>query len=73
MDKNKSSISRKNALKRMGGLSLGLPFLPSMLGNLSLEEKKENNPVGKGKKIKVKPNILWITSEGVPLSVLSCY
>ena len=41
MDKNKNSISRKNALKRMGGLTLGMPFLPSMLGNLSFESKKE--------------------------------
>ena len=73
MDKNKISISRKDALKRMGGLSFGLPFIPSMLGNLSVEEKSENKRRSKGHKIKGKPNILWITTEGVPLSVLSCY
>lgn len=73
MDKNKNSISRKDALKRMGGLSFGLPFLPSILGNLPVEEKKENKPVFKGNKIKGKPNILWITTEGVPINALSCY
>ena len=52
MEKNKNSISRKDALKTMGGLSFGLPFLPSMLGHLSAEEKKEKKPISKGKKIK---------------------
>lgn len=73
MNKNKNSISRKDALKRMGGLSFGLPFIPSILANLPLDGKKKNRPISKAKKIKGKPNILWITAEGVPLSVLSCY
>src|SRR5690242_2246479 len=73
MGKNKNSISRKDALKTMGGLSFGLPFLPSMLGNLSVESKKPKNPFLKKNKIKGKPNILWITTEGVPINALSCY
>lgn len=71
MDQQKKSISRKNALKRMGGLSLGLPFLPSMLANISDEDKNQKR-VYKPKR-NGKPNILWITTEGVPLSVLGCY
>ena len=70
MDNNKHSISRKDALKRLGELTLGLPFVPSMMNNFSLENKivKKKNTIKNGK-----PNILWITTEGVPLSVLSCY
>ena len=73
MDKNKNSISRKAALKRLGGLSFGLPFLPSMVSNFSTEGNQATNPFGKKNKIKGKPNIRWITTEGVPINALSCY
>jgi len=40
MGKNKNAISRKAALKRLGGLSFGLPFLPSIAGSFSAESKQ---------------------------------
>ena len=73
MDKNKNSISRKAALKRLGGLSFGLPFLPSMVGSFSAEGKQQSNPFFTKNKIKGKPNILWIKKEGVNINELSCY
>ena len=73
MDKDSNSISRKNALKRMGGLTLGMPFLPSILGNLSFEKKEKTFRRSKNGKIKGQPNILWITTEGVPVNALGCY
>src|SRR6185437_3926305 len=73
MDQNRNSISRKAVLKRMVGLSLGLPFLPSLFGNFSTGIKKDLNPLFRKNKIKGKSNILWITTEGVPINALSCY
>jgi len=73
MDQNTNSISRKAALRRMGGLSLGLPFLPSLMGNFSTAARKDSKPFFRKNKIKGKPNILWITTEGVPVNALSCY
>ena len=72
MDNNKNSISRKNALKRLGGLTLGLPFMPSLMSNFPFENKNEYKQFLR-KKIKGKPNILWITTEGVPVNALGCY
>ncbi|HLR38408.1 MAG TPA: sulfatase [Chitinophagaceae bacterium] len=70
----KNNISRKDALKRMGGLALGLPLAPSALSNISFSGVKHApNIMVPQKRIKGKPNVLWITTEGVPVSVLSCY
>ena len=66
-----NKITRKEALKRIGGLALGSALLSSSVLQ-ARETPKGPPPVippGKGDK----PNILWITLEGVPLSVLSCY
>ncbi len=73
MDKTNHFISRKSALKRLGGLSFGLPFLPSFMNNLSIEAKTESERWSGKNKIKGKPNILWITTEGVPVHALGCY
>lgn len=78
-----NSISRKDAIRRMGGLALGLPLASTLIKNASASVNETNVPTGH-KKISAaphiiphrrpdKPNILWITTEGVPLSVLSCY
>ncbi|MGH9582585.1 MAG: sulfatase family protein [Bryobacteraceae bacterium] len=55
-------ISRGEALKRIGSLALGSNLLPL------LAAQGETNSQSSGK-----PNILWITGEGVPLKVLGCY
>ncbi len=73
MDRSKHSISRKSALKRLGGLSLGLPMLPSFMNDLSFEQKSEREIWVRKGNIKGKPNILWITTEGVPVHALGCY
>ncbi|HEX7362497.1 MAG TPA: hypothetical protein VF283_18550 [Bryobacteraceae bacterium] len=59
---NDNKISRAEALKRMGGLALGSAVAPL------LAAQEEPNRASSSK-----PNILWITGEGVPLKVLSCY
>lgn len=74
MDHKPSSISRKDALKRLGGLALGMPLgwsLTSSAKANSPSERQMPNIISKRKPDK--PNILWITTEGVPLRVLSCY
>ncbi len=78
MGTEKLSISGKTALKRLGRLSLGLLFATSTVPNASAQNASgpgtkpfpNINNLGKGNS---KPNILWITTEGVPLKVLSCY
>ena len=70
---NNHSISRKIALKRLGGLTLGLPFAQSVMGGISFENTKEIKRLMKKNKFKGKPNILWITTEGVPINALGCY
>lgn len=80
--KNKvSSISRKDALKQIGGLAFGLPLGSSIIRNASAISELSESPQKKESvhpsiiphRKPDKPNILWITTEGVPLSVLSCY
>ena len=69
-----NSISRKDALKKLGGLALGSTILPSSIlraNQTDTEEKSFPNIISK--RSGSKPNILWITLEGVPLRVLSCY
>ncbi|WP_344980168.1 sulfatase [Compostibacter hankyongensis] len=77
VEKNKYAISRKDAIKRLGSLTLSLPFAPSVISRLSSNAPgtesapailKRRQPAIKGK-----PNILWITTEGVPVNALSCY
>ncbi len=72
MSKNKE-ITRKKALKQMGGLVLGVP---SLLSSLAATSKKPENTfpnIITRRATSKEPNVLWITSEGTPLSVLSCY
>lgn len=83
MEHPSNSISRKDALKRMGGLALGLPLASAIIRNASasgnshsdISDKKKSSgyPNIIPQRKPDKPNILWITTEGVPLSVLSCY
>ena len=57
-----NSISRKSALKRLGSLSLGMPFLPSLVNIFPPETQSQSERLFAPKKIKGKPNILWITT-----------
>ncbi len=67
----KNSISRREAIKRFGTAAVGSSLLPQLLA-----ERLTNNfaaPEATGSQPLSKPNIVWITGEGVPTSVLSCY
>lgn len=66
-----NKISRKAALKRLGSLALGSALLPSAALDASAQSKGFPNLVRARKG--GKPNLVWITLEGIPLSVLSCY
>ena len=71
---NKENISRKDAIKGIGTLALGSALFPTtLLGSGKNQPAKASFPNIKTSKTTGKPNILWITLEGVPLSVLSCY
>jgi arylsulfatase A-like enzyme len=68
---NKNNITRKEALKKMGGVALGSTFISSLTA--APGKSKTSFPNIITKRASKKPNILWITAEGVPISVLSSY
>ena len=67
----KNSITRRQALARIGGAALGTALTPSLLASEIPQESKSAKPANVRRQ--QKPNILWITAEGVPLNALSCY
>jgi len=72
MKDGRESITRREALARIGGAALGSALAPSLMEAQQTTKKQtagKRHPAANGKR----PNILWITGEGVPLSVLSCY
>lgn len=74
----KNQISRKDALKKIGGLALGVPLGLNIIPALGSTTKNVGDKAFPFPNIirnrrQDKPNILWITAEGVPISVLSCY
>jgi arylsulfatase A-like enzyme len=64
---NKKEISRAEVLRRLGGSVLGSTLLPSLL------QARTGSGSGTARASGKKPNILWITGEGVPINALSCY
>jgi len=71
MADNNNNISRKDALKKIGGLALSSSMLSPLFS--PVKEKKKGFPNIITNKSSSKPNILWITGEGIPLRVLGCY
>lgn len=69
---DKKDITRKQALKQIGGLTLGGS---SLFSSLAAAPQKSESPFPNiiTSRTSKKPNILWITAEGVPISVLSSY
>src|SRR6185312_13797879 len=65
------AISRSEALKRLGGFAFGANLLTPLLAGQTNSESspRKTESAGSSKK----PNILWITGEGVPTAALSCY
>lgn len=78
MDTNKKTIFVKKVLKRLGVLSLGFLIASLIIQNAwtqkaSAKESKSYSDINSLANENSKPNILWITTEGLPLKVLSCY
>src|SRR6187551_3337952 len=71
MKDGRDPITRREALARIGGAALGTAIAPSLMEAQQTAKRPvgKRHPAADGKR----PNILWITAEGVPLSVLSCY
>ena len=63
-------ITRRDALKGLGGI-----IAASAVSATSSAETSHaaQAPASSGGSLPKRPNILWITGEGVPTSVLSCY
>jgi arylsulfatase A-like enzyme len=63
-------ITRRQALAQLGSAALGSALAPSLL---AAETSRTEITPPRQHPAPGKPNILWITTEGVPLSTLSCY
>lgn len=72
-----NSITRREALAKLGGAALGSAMAPAFLSAqtnshvpVSPVRVPNGPPAGRSSS---RPNILWITGEGIPLKALSCY
>lgn len=63
------SLSRRDALKDLGGI-MAAAAIPGSVTALAPPLAAQAGPAGT---LPGQPNILWITGEGVPDSMLSCY
>ena len=78
MNQGKGSITRREALTRLGGAALGAALAPTFLAAQTNAAQAHPSPTVAPKGSAAghssgRPNILWITGEGVPLKALSCY
>jgi len=64
-------ITRRNALKNLGGMIAASAMNPRMMSGTEAAQNT-TAPASSGQLPK-RPNILWITGEGVPPPALSCY
>lgn len=71
MADDRKSLTRREALVRLGGAALTSALSPALLA--AQKHPHDNSMTESGRRSSDRPNILWITGEGVPLSVLSCY
>jgi len=66
-------ITRREVLARIGSAAVGSALAPSLLAAETVHATRADQPQPSAAGASKQPNILWITTEGVPLSVLSCY
>ena len=70
-------MTRREALATIGGAALGSAMSPRLLSAQTNSHvpvspvRAPNGPPAKGSSSR--PNVLWITGEGIPLKALSCY
>jgi arylsulfatase A-like enzyme len=75
-DLPRSAISRRDALKGLGGvIAASAVAAPTSAEPASAQSGTAQGGTGHGgsRAVQKKPNVLWITGEGVPISALSCY
>src|SRR6185437_14613882 len=65
----KGRISRRGALKDLGGILTAA----AVSGSMAPFAAQAQQGGGRAGTLPRRPNILWITGEGVPVSMLSCY
>lgn len=74
MSKESDGISRREVIKTLGGAALGAALLPATLSAQTGMGPVSHPAVRTSRKTRSdKPNILFITAEGIPLRALSCY
>ena len=68
-------ITRREVLARMGSAAVGSALARGLLPAETFQDGQQSaeRPQRAGDPANKRPNILWITTEGVPLSALSCY
>lgn len=71
MSERQKSISRREALANLGCSVLGSALAPALLPAQTSPTPIPRKSNGRGSS--GRPNILWITGEGVPTAALSCY
>jgi arylsulfatase A-like enzyme len=70
---NSEGISRRAALKGVGGLLASSAWTNAASAAPAQTTTRHSATAPKAQFNKDRPNILWITGEGVPVSALSCY
>ncbi|HEV2274191.1 MAG TPA: sulfatase [Acidobacteriaceae bacterium] len=71
MSSGNGVITRREAIKRISGATLGAGLSPAARAAQS-EARPSSGPSRQSNSSK-QPNVLWITGEGVPQHALSCY
>jgi len=69
MQRSNNRITRREAIAKLGSAVLGSTLLP----RVSSAQAGRGLVQSKAGGAKRQPNILWITTEGVPLKALTCY
>lgn len=64
-------ITRREAITRLGGAAIASALAPQLAASEQTQGKQAPARARRGGS--QKPNILWITAEGIPLKALSCY
>jgi arylsulfatase A-like enzyme len=71
MKNQNDKMTRREAIARLSGAAIGSALTPGLMASEVPQEKRSAAPArGEGSQ---RPNILWITAEGIPLNALSCY
>lgn len=73
MGNEKNAISRRDAMKQLGGAALGSALFSATTAAEPVAAAAASAPAKSPAARSSKPNILWITGEGVPISALGCY